>query len=267
VTRLIEDWIKDIPGGLAEYDKKLKVKTGYDLSVLGAVAGGIDGRAIHRAAGKIKIAVIPVTTGLGIIGSFAASVAEIASQMGFATTIMTEVDVAGIYQAGHAGYELIMLADDNKFIAVNLKKNRIIENNRATARGYVTALEGAAGGLSSRSIAILGSGKVGSEALQLLRKRGAFPVVYARSDERQAQLETAGWKVFRHIELLKDFELIFDANPAANWITSDMLHPRAWIAAPGVPLSLDQKAAADYADRLIHDYLPIGVAAMIGSVI
>ena len=267
MTRLIEDWIKDIPGGLATYDKELKAKTGYDLSVLGAVAGGIDGRTIHRAAGKIKIAVIPVTTGLGIIGSFAASVAEVARQMGFETTVMDEVDVAGIYQAGHAGYELIMLADDCKFIAVNLKKNRIIENNRATARGYVTALEGAAGGLSNRRVAILGCGRVGNEALQLLRKRGAFPVVYARSEERQAQLVAAGWKVFRNIEELKDFDLVFDANPRGGWISSEMLHPQAWVAAPGVPLSLDIEAATRFEERLVHDYLPIGVAAMIGSVI
>lgn len=44
----------------------------------------------------------------------------------------------------------------------------------------------------------------------------------------------------------------------------DMLHPEAWIAALGIPLSLDNEACKTYADRLIHDPLQIGVAPMLG---
>ncbi len=267
MTRLTEDWIRDIPEKLADYDKELKRKTGYDLSVLGAVAGGIDGRILHRAAGRTRIAVIPITTGLGVIGSFSEAVAAIAEQMGFVASVTAASDVAGIFEAVQAGTEILMFADDQRFIALNLKKNRMTENTKATARGYATALEGAAGGLSNRRVAVLGCGRVGTEAMLFLRKRGAIPVAYGRDAERVSALRAEGWDTFQEIEELRQFDLVFDANPRGGWLSKEMLHPETWIAAPGVPLSLDDEARTLFQPRLIHDYLPIGVAAMIGSVL
>ena len=267
MTRLTEDWLQDIPAGLDAYNRELKQKTGYDLSGLGAVAGGIDHRAMHRAAGKIKIAVIPVTTGLGIIGHFAPVVAHIAGKMGFVAEVIPQTDVDGFYHAATAGFQLLLLADDHRFLAINLEKNRLMENNRATARGYVAALEGAAGGLSGREVAVLGCGRVGSEACSLLRKRGAYPVVYARNSQRQAELQATQQAYFSQLDELSRFTLVFDANPIPAWLEPEHLHPQAWIAAPGVPLSLTEAAREIFAPRLLHDYLPIGVAAMIGSVV
>jgi len=63
---------------------------------------------------------------------------------------------------------------------------------------------------------------------------------------------------------IKRYKYIIDATNQGGWLHREMLHPEAWIAAPGIPLSLDQDAYETFSDRLIHDPLQIGVASMLG---
>jgi len=63
---------------------------------------------------------------------------------------------------------------------------------------------------------------------------------------------------------MKRFKTVVDATNRGGWIHKGMLHPDAWIASPGIPLSLDDETCAEYEDRIIHDYLEIGAAVMLG---
>jgi pyrrolysine biosynthesis protein PylD len=42
-----------------------------------------------------------------------------------------------------------------------------------------------------------------------------------------------------------------------------MLSPETLIVAPGIPLGLDEEAAEQFKDQLVHDMLDIGTATML----
>ena len=267
MTRLIEDWIKDINGSIGIYENELISKTGYDYTTLAAAACGVSGEAMNLAFTGQKAAVIPVTTGLGEIGSFSRSVAAILGHMNVETFVTDKTDVAGIYEAHQTGASILFLADDERFIAVNLKNNRIAENSRATALGYTTALEGAAGSLKGKEVLVIGCGEVGRQVLYCLKLKGADPVACDIDERVLANLSDEGFKTISDSEQIRAYPFIIDASSEGNWIHKGMLHPEAWMVTPGVPLSLDLGAYQFYRNRVIHDYLQIGVAVMLAMVI
>jgi len=60
MTRLKEDWIRDIETQIEEYDQELSDKIGMTLLELAASANGIAADRIRKAAGKYKVAAVPV---------------------------------------------------------------------------------------------------------------------------------------------------------------------------------------------------------------
>ena len=63
-------------------------------------------------------------------------------------------------------------------------------------------------------------------------------------------------------EALGRYTVFFDASTAANIIEAKHIKPETLIAAPGMPLGLTDEAYSLVEQRLIHDVLEIGVAAM-----
>ena len=52
------------------------------------------------------------------------------------------------------------MADDNRFIAFNLRNKVVVDNGDATGKGYVSALFGMAKGLKESNVLVLGYGPV-----------------------------------------------------------------------------------------------------------
>ncbi len=263
MTRLKEDWIRDIERDICKYDRKLAKKTGMTLLELAAKANDIHPDRIREAAKSYKVAAIPIRAGEGIIGTFSGSVAAILHHLGFHTVVTEASDVNGIYEAFKDEAHCLFLADDDRFIGINRLTGQVSDNNKATARGYVTALEQVAGSLSGRPALILGYGIVGEEMVSFLREKGALPVVYDISTDRTAGLDPG--MVLSDIEKMKDYPLLLDATNKGDWIWEEMLHPDFWMAAPGIPLSLDNALYRKYRHRVIYDRLQLGTAVMMGE--
>ena len=66
---------------------------------------------------------------------------------------------------------------------------------------------------------------------------------------------------------LLNHSYIMEATPSADTIPDNLIGPHMVVAAPGVPLGISEKGCRLLADRLIHDKLELGVAAMAVSLI
>lgn len=263
MTRLREEWILDIQNNILSYDRELSAKTGMSLLELSAKANGIHSADIEAAAKTYTIATIPVASGEGIIGSFCQSVAGILRHMGFQVFITEATDVDGIYEAYQKQADCFFLADDKQFIGINRIKNIITDNNTATARGYVAALEQMVGSLEGQRVLILGYGTIGRYAALFLKEKKALPMVYDIDPMKTLNLEAD--ELITDIELMKKYPLLFDATNQGGWIKEEMLHPEFVMTAPGIPISLSEDIYEKYKHRVIHDWLQLGTVVMMGE--
>lgn len=255
MTRLKSEWISGIAPGIEECQEYLQDKTGRTFkSLLGDE---------KWPATPSKVAVVPITQGQGLIGGFSESVAAVIRVMGVEAFVTEATDVAGIYEASLKNAEVLYMADDARFIALNLKTGKIADNNTATATGYVHLLEAIAGGLNGKEVLILGYGIIGQEALHVLQMKEARVTVYDRDVEKQKILSQSRIDILDSVDEIKKFPFVLDATNTGEWISPGMLHEDVWYVSPGVPLSLDEDACAYYNNRVIHDYLQVGVAAML----
>lgn len=269
MTRLLEEQIRLIPRELKAYDSGLKRKTGLTLGQLAARAGGLD---FERCQTKdCRVAVIPFTTGLGVIGGFSEAVCAIAEHLGFRAGVTNSTDAAGLAEACRNGADVVIMADDNIYVAINLAYNRVVDNDGATARGYVTALEALAGRLNCREVLLIGAGRVGQAAAVTLGGAGARVIVFdmdrAKEFELAARLQDQyGLSVLCGItlaEALGRSPLIFDASPGEAIIGAEYIGKATFAAAPGLPLGFTPEAQNKLGERLIHDPLQIGTAVML----
>ncbi len=172
MSRLTTEWICDLERTAPEWDRLLRERTGLGYVELAAQVSGRSENEIRSAAETMKVAAVPVTSGLGIIGRFSASVAAILSTMGFDTFITSRPDVDGLYEASCRGADIVFLADDSRYIALNLRNGRIADNNVATVTGYMQVLRSMSGGLRGRSVVVLGYGVIGRLLRRSLGRRG-----------------------------------------------------------------------------------------------
>lgn len=265
MTRLKEEWIKDMRRDVEAQQNDLLAKTGLDYAALAARAAGLTKERVAQASRRLTVAVVPVTAGKGVIGSFAESVSAILGATGFQSFVTGCTDVSGVLEAHRRGAGVIFMADDSQFIALNTERNLAADNNTATTLGFLAALEAAAGGLEGKSVLVLGCGVIGVMALTYLRSKGACPVGYDTDGPARDKAAALGFDVVTDgPEGFKRYPYVFDATNTGGWLTESMLHPEAFIAAPGVPLSLTEAGLAAVKGRLVHDLLPIGVATMMG---
>ena len=293
--------LRDLPAGLAAYDAELAARTGCTLRELACRAVGVSAPRFAKLARASRVAVVPMDSGQGVLPGFAEALAAIAGRLGLEAWV-TRPDVAGLAEAYERGAGILVTADEERYIAVNLRTHAVADNNEATARGFVTALgllaarsgagegrppapggrgtgsggaggRGASGhGLAGRAVLVLGCGPVGRAAARCLLERGAAVCLHdsrpERAREAAAELAATGAPVLVEADLetaLAGHALLFDATPSPGFITERHITPGTCVAAPGVPLGLSAGAVRAVGRRLVHDPLEIGTAVMLAE--
>lgn len=264
--RLTKEDVLGMTRKLPEYDVELVRKTGLSLKEIAVRAVEVSEKDVIAAIGSHKVAVVRITSGQGIIENFAEAVKGILIYMGAEAFITRDSDVAGLAEGIEKKGDIIFLADDNRFIALSFPTGKIADNAEATAKGYVSALEALAGGLTQRRVLVIGgAGRVGWNAVLSLEKRGARVAVFDPDQDRVKSLVEG-----REIVVERDLEealgrhtLFFDASPAEDIIQSKHITSETLIAAPGMPLGLTEEAYTVVKERLLQDVLEIGVATML----
>jgi pyrrolysine biosynthesis protein PylD len=269
MTRLTGEDLDQIPDDLESYDQRLKTLTGMRLLDLALKAASMTAETFYtRVADLTNVSIIPTTLGQGMLAGFSEKVAAIGRHLGLPCTVTKTQDVAGFGEAIAGGADIIVCADDDTFLALNLISRRAVDNSIATGQVYAAALDQAAGGIAGHKAAVLGLGPVGQASATWLRSRGAQVIVHDRDRKKQNDvLAAAGdWRGADGVlEVLNQTDLVIDATNAADIISVHELRGRLVLAAPGVPLGLDR---FDYENvLLIHDPLQLGVAAMMTQVL
>ena len=271
MTRLTAEDITSISDELQAYDEELIAKTGCTLAGIACRAAGVGEAAIKEAAGKIRVGVVPITFGRGIISGFGETVADIVSHVGCQAFVTRQADVAGWAEAFDKKADILMFADDDRFVAIDVVHRRIVDNAMATAKGFVAGLDLMVSGLKQKNVLVLGCGHVGQAAAQALVKQNSLVSIYDINSSI-CQEFAAGIKQVLNTQIniekeldhaLKNHQFIIDAAPAADIIREHHISELTHISAPGVPLGLDEKAQPKISNRVLHDPLQIGVATMI----
>ena len=173
MTRLITDDISDIAANLKNYDAELVARTGHTLSGIACRAAEIDEAQIKNLLPEIRVGVIPISSGEGIIGGFADAVLGIFLHMGANAFVTRSTDVAGIAEAFEKKADIMMLADDERFVALHIRSRSIADNSVCTGKAFATGLNLMAGSLKGRKVLVIGCGPVGRSATQTLIRMGA----------------------------------------------------------------------------------------------
>ena len=273
MTRLKTEWIDYMLDGMNDYNSSLKAKTGFDLAGLTMDTFGISKEKYDRLTGSLLVAAVPVTQGEGIISSFSESVAAIVSSMGFRTYVSEDTDVEGIYGSILMDADVVYMADDTRYLAFSRDNGSFGENNYATALGFIMVMRAmmkkAGLDISKEKILVIGNGLVGEEAVQILLNHGIDFDMYDKDPkavEAFRDLDT-GKYILSSPEEIKDYRFILDFTNEGGWLKDEMLGTDVIYASPGVPLSLDEKAAERLQNTAVYDNLEIGTAMMLGEIL
>jgi pyrrolysine biosynthesis protein PylD len=262
VTRLTEGDVRGLQAELERFEDYLVGLTGVGLR-------GVAMRAVAQPVQCIplrgtRIAAVPVSSGEGFIPGFCECVVAVLEHLGCEAWVTGQPDVRGLQDAALAGAEVVFMADDYRFIALNVRSGRCVDNDVATADGFVTALQLAAGGLLSRHVLLLGLGPVGRAAARRLVSRGAAVEVVEPDEARLQSALDLGLKI-QPVSLeegLKRCDLVFDATPAAGFIDTAAAQGVTLAAVPGLPSAFTAEAQGLLGPRHIHEPLAMGVAVM-----
>ena len=275
MTRLTSGDVQPLEGSLAAYDVHLKVATGLDLAGLALDAAGLPVDQDHRLRlANLDMAVVPMTTGLGIIGGFSGSVASILSHIGCRSFVSQSTDVAGFAEAVARRPAAIFMADDRDFVAMDPERGNIVHNTPATAQGFASGLARMAGGVAGKEVLVMGCGPVGLHAAEALIALGAKLSLSDINPERCLALAAQLRSTHRHSRIETQpasekpkTELIFDATNTGDHIGTHMIAEKTFIAAPGMPCGITVAARRMLGHRLLHDPLQIGVATMAAKIL
>ena len=272
MTRLKQDDVVNIATTLEAYNAELVRMTGCSLREIAAHAVGK--KSSEDYTQKAKIAVIPMTCGQGIINGFVESVVSIISYLGFDTVITKSSDAGGVAEATQNGSEILFMADDERFVAINMRTGKVSDNGDATGKGYVATLMLMCKGLVREKVLVIGAGPVGTGAALALLRFGAEVSVYdldlSASQKLSGVLIKQGCVVNIETDLdsaLSRHCILVDACPGEEFIMLRHISEDTRIAAPGIPLGVQEAGVAKLSNRLIHDPLQIGVATMLFDVL
>jgi pyrrolysine biosynthesis protein PylD len=271
MTRLRTEDIEHIPHELKAYDQQLLNKTGKTLKALASHAVGLPDSELDDIIKSNKACVIPLTCGQGIINSFSATVSGIISHLGFDSFAAQNSDAAGIAQAFEKKSNIILLADDDHFVAINVHTQYVSDNVEMTAKGFVTALDLMTNGLNGKNVLVIGCGEVGSQTAKILVTMGALVSVCDINPQLTLTLQKEIADVLKtNIQIDNDwgstpgkYQYIIDATPSADIIDASAVTPDTYVVAPGVPCGLSSEAEKKLSNRYLHDPLQIGVAVMV----
>jgi pyrrolysine biosynthesis protein PylD len=257
--------VLDIPRTLEEYDEELRHKTGCNLLEIAEDAAQAES-SVLRILQKTQAAVVPMTGGGGVIRGFSEAVAAILNHLGVKAMITQGADVVGTAEAYEQDADLLLFADDEKFVAINTHTRRVVDNATATAKAYVAALGRMANGLTGKPVLVIGVGNVGSAAVSNLVLRRAKPLAVDIDTQELKNLKArfgCNVSIFPRItDPLRTTNLIVNTAPARNLIKANMIREDTLISAPAVPSGLTPAALRKVGQNLIHDPLQLGVATM-----
>ena len=261
MTRLAESDINTISRSLQSCDELLKKQTGKTLFELGCYAAGRT-----PDISRLKVAAVPVTTGIGIISGFCDTVASIVNHLGAQAYATEKTDVAGMEEAIARGADILFMADDDTFGAFNLKKGIHSDNGSATGRGFAAALELGAG-VCGEPVLVLGAGPVGWAAVRYFLEKKARVFIYDLDIYKAGQMKEA----FPAVTMLDEWQnrtwtRILDATTAGHFIPPAAVSGQTVIAAPGMPMGVPPETGQKCA-KVIHNTLELGVAAMLCEVV
>ena len=271
MTRLETKEISHIVTELPDYNKALIEKTGHSLRGIACDAAGVDETDMAKKLQAVSVGVIPISGGKGIISGFSDAVAGIACHLGCRTFVSHKTDVAGLAGAFEKAADVVMLSDDDCFVAIHVHSRRVVENAKATGKGFATGLALMSGGLKGQKVLVLGCGPVGCAAAATLVQKGAHVAVY---DIHRFHCQDLADKIKQMYDAevaiedaldpaLSGYQYIVDATPVAGIIKAHHVSQETYVSAPGVPLGLDNRARSKISERLLHDPLQIGVATMV----
>lgn len=253
------------------YDRRLKLALGTDLPTLAAASAGLAAEDVRRRLAGRKLAAVPVSSGEGVVGGFAESLASIGRRLGLEAAVMSRPDEAGFDLAREWGADIVIHADDDRFVAVDAQ-GREADNNPATSCVFAAALEMMADrrSLSGREVTVLGLGVIGRGAARRLAEMGARPLMYDPDESRwaSAAAECGSGEILESrkdlASALASTSLIFEAVPSDAALDEAVWPRHPVVSAPGVPLAWPESwFAPGGRGRLWHDPLQSGTAAML----
>jgi len=260
MTRLTHDDVRDISDTLGELEKFLLENTGRTIKKLACEAVGMWEYAIDVK--EYTVAVVPVTTGEGIISRFSESVRDTCAWLGFEAFVTESTDISGFREATERMADIIFMADDEEFVAYNVRARKCANNSMSTAKAYIAALAASTDLLVRKDVLVVGAGRVGSRMAKLLVAKGANVSVTDIDLDKCARVreDNPRVKIIEDVqEAIRSHKFILNASPAH--IDTSLIMEGAHISSPGVPHTFDEEAYAR-AEVIIHDPLVIGVAAM-----
>jgi len=271
MTRLRAEDIEHIAQALKAYDQQLLSRTGHTLKGIACHALGLLEDEFEDIVNSCRVCVIPLTCGKGVINGFCAVVSDIISHLGLRSFVAQEPNVAGIAQAFKNRSDIILLADDYRFVAINVLTGHVSDNTEMTAKGFVAGLDLMAGGLQGEETLVIGCGQLGCYTAKILVATGARISVCDIDPQRALALQReimdelktmiqidSGWR-----STPGRYSCMIDATPSADFIDASMITPDTYVAVPGVPCGLTLEARNRLSDRYLHDPLQIGVATMV----
>ncbi len=271
MTLLTHSDICDISSRLADYDRRLCSTTGHSLLGIAALGYDVDEIQLTRLIRAFSIHVVPLTVGQGIITDFSETVCSILKFIGFDAQVTAESDTAGLASAFEKGADAIIMADDIRFVGINLHTHIVADNSEATGRVFATALGLMAEGISDQPVLVMGCGPVGASAAKTLLQMGAQVALYdmRRSAAIDLQEKLSSERTHPRIEIVDNFAAnsskyayILEATPSGETIPDELIGDHLSVSAPGVPLGVSKKGCKILKNRLVHDKLELGVAAM-----
>ena len=270
MTRLYHEIIKDIPLSLQELDKNLQLSTDHCLLSLSAHSISKPFKDIASEIKNYTAAVVPISSGAGVIPGFAEAVSAVLKHLGLNAYITRQPDVGGFGEALSGGADIVLAADDKQFLSINLNNRKVTDNAWATALGFAHALAVVAEKnhrtIAGQKVLVLGLGPVGCYAVLELIKLGFKVTVYDTDAVKLEAFVASCRNVQKANDIrsaMQEIRYVFDATPAAEIVNETMIGPSTVISCPGVPHGLTKGALSQIGSRLIHDNLPLGVATMV----
>ncbi len=156
MTRLTTSDINHISCSLESYNQKLLAQTGRTLLGIACHASHLDEMALKKKIESFSVHVVPISTGLGIISDFSETVCAILSFLGFNAMVSDYPDVSGIACSYENRVDALMMADDLRFVGINLKTGTVADNSEATGRVFAAALDLMVKGIRKRDVLVLG---------------------------------------------------------------------------------------------------------------
>ncbi|MDR3135725.1 MAG: hypothetical protein LBU69_06500, partial [Deltaproteobacteria bacterium] len=229
MTRLIPSDISALALNWAELERRLIDLAGLGFLGLAGETLGLSLPEAQRLLGGKKVAVIPNTSGEGLIEGFSQGLQRIANGLG-CEAIVTSPDLQGHLEAREFQSELILTSDDINYYCQNTKTGTIAQNGHATGLGFAHALYlMAKRQVSDEIVLVIGAGPVGAAAASHLSGLGARVILFDL--DRQKALNVAStlakasaWSI-GHGLIPGDFKLILEAS------TSPLVWPQESVQA------------------------------------